>query len=65
MIACYLGLYEEGEVEQINGVGPSFLENTAVSRYIQYNLAHATHVVENACAKKTHKYPPRVNTFGL
>ena len=22
-------------------------------------------MVENACAKKTHKYPPRVNTFGL
>ena len=34
VIACYLGLYEEGEVEHINGVRPSFLENTAVSRYI-------------------------------
>ena len=26
MIAWYLGLYEEGEVEHINGVRPSFLE---------------------------------------
>ena len=34
MIACYLKLhvYEEGEVEHINGVRPSFLEITAVSR---------------------------------
>ena len=33
MIACYLELYEEGEVEHINGgVRPSFLEITAVSR---------------------------------
>ena len=23
MIACYLGLYEEGEVEHINGVWPN------------------------------------------
>ena len=34
VIACYLGLYEEGEVEHINSVRPSFLENTAVSHYI-------------------------------
>ena len=29
VIACYLGLYEEGEVEHINGVRPSSLEITA------------------------------------
>ena len=50
VIACYLGLYEEGEVEHINGVRPSFLENTAVSRSVIF--AHATHVEQYACAKK-------------
>ena len=40
VIACYLELYEEGEVEHINGVRPSFLENTAVSRKV--SRAHAT-----------------------
>ena len=53
MIACYLGLYEEGEVEHINGVRPSFLENTAVSHSVIF--AHATHVEQYACAKKTYK----------
>ena len=51
MIACYLGLYEEGEVEHINGVRPSFPENTAVSRSVIF--AYATHVEQNACAKQT------------
>ena len=32
MIACYLGLYEEGEVEHINGVRPGFLELQLVGR---------------------------------
>ena len=32
VIACY----EEGEVEHINGVRPSFLENTAVSRFVTF-----------------------------
>ena len=36
VIACYLGLYEEGEVEHINGVRPSFLEYTAVSRFVTF-----------------------------
>ena len=50
VIACYLGLYEEGEVEHINGVRPSFPENTAVSRSVIF--AYATHVEQNACANK-------------
>ena len=29
MVASYLGLYEEGEVEHINGVWPVFLLKTA------------------------------------
>ena len=32
VIACYLGLYEEGEVEYINGVRPGFLEIQLVGR---------------------------------
>ena len=36
VISCYLGLYEEGEVEHINGVRPSFLENTAVSCFVTF-----------------------------
>ena len=36
VIACYLGLYEEGEVEHINGVRPSFPEYTAVSRFVTF-----------------------------
>ena len=35
MITCYLGLYEEGEVEYINGVWSSFLDLQLVSRKIQ------------------------------
>ena len=34
VIACYLELYEEGEIEHINEVRPSFLEITAVSRKV-------------------------------
>ena len=26
MIACYLGLYEEGEVKHINGIRPDVIE---------------------------------------
>ena len=40
----------EGSVSHINGVRPSFLENTAVSRSVIF--AHATHVEQYACAKK-------------
>ena len=43
VIACYLGLYEKGEVEHINGLRPSFLENTAVRCSIIF--AHAAHMV--------------------
>ena len=32
VITCYLGLYEEGEVEHINGVRPGFLELQLVRR---------------------------------
>ena len=32
MIACYLELYEEGEVEHINGVWPSFPNSIALGR---------------------------------
>ena len=44
MIVCYLGLYEEGEVEYINGVRPGFLELQLVGRLIeriQSMCAHA------------------------
>ena len=53
MIACYLELCEEGEVKHINGVRPSFLENTAVSHSVIF--ANATHVEQYACTKNTYK----------
>jgi len=34
VIACYVGLYEEGEVEHINGVWPGFLELQLIGRKI-------------------------------
>ena len=46
MIACYLELYEEGEVEHINGVWPNSKHPQLVGRTILYNahrkrFAHA------------------------
>ena len=32
MIACYLKLYEEGEIKHINGVWPSFPNSTATKK---------------------------------
>jgi len=40
MIACYLGLYEEGEVEHINGVRPCFLGLQLGGRLIEQNTKH-------------------------
>ena len=46
MIACYLELYEEGEVKHINGVWPNSKHPQLVGRTILYNahrkrFAHA------------------------
>ena len=50
VIACYLGLYEEGEVEHISDVRPSFLDVGCPVIFV-----HVTHMVEYACTTNTYK----------
>ena len=40
VIACYLGLYEQGEVEHINGVRPGFIEITYFRCYSAKKSLH-------------------------
>ena len=54
MIACYLELYEEGEVEHINGVWPNSKHSQLVG---SYNLNNA-HRKQNAHVQKTALYIP-------
>ena len=50
MIVTELDYISEGSVSHINGVRPSFLENTAVSCSVIF--AHATHMEQYARTKK-------------
>ena len=61
MIACYLELYEEGEVEHING---SFPNTTALGRTKKSTLGYARH---HTLRMRTHlhEYRTRYRIFDL
>ena len=62
MIACYLGLYEEGEVEHINGVWSSFLD--FIASFVE-NKQSMSHVQPCACVTNPFKRLPCFRTSGL
>ena len=59
VIACYLGLYEEGEVEHINGVWSSSLDLQLVGHTYKQDTRHMR---SYACAQNPYKnllaFPP-------
>ena len=59
MVECYSGLYEEGEVEHINGVWPSFL----IIQLVCSNYGTKLHLMGGDC--KYYKISYTWSHFGL
>ena len=63
VIACYLELYKEGEVEHINGVWPSFSNSTALGRTKNFS-GYTWHQSVRTCTSP-YKYRTRYRIFDL